>query len=184
MNGIYTGGGCKWSANKLPSVRITADQVLDIFASVLGALFSSWTADKFGRKWTIFLGALLATIGGALTAAAMNLAMFLVFRFVNGCGIGILLALVPLYQSEVAPPHNRGLMVGFHGVVVTLGYFGGSWIGFGFYFLNGLRGAQWRLPLAIQAIPPLLCCISIVFLPESPRWRTLSFPPLAPRAPI
>ncbi|CAK7267422.1 hypothetical protein SEPCBS119000_002538 [Sporothrix epigloea] len=146
MNGIYTGGG------------------------FLGALFSSWTADRFGRKWTIFLGALLATIGGALTAAAMNLAMFLVFRFVNGLGIGILLALVPLYQSEVAPPHNRGLMVGFHGVVVTLGYFGGSWIGFGFYFLDGLHGAQWRLPLAIQAIPPLLCCISIVFLPESPRW--------------
>ncbi|CAK7210027.1 hypothetical protein SCUCBS95973_000653 [Sporothrix curviconia] len=146
MNGIYTGGG------------------------FLGALFSSWTADRFGRKWTIFLGALLACSGGALTAAAMNLAMFLVFRFVNGWGIGVLLALVPLYQSEVSPPHNRGLMVGFHGVVVTIGYCGGSWIGFGFYFLDGLHGAQWRVPLAIQAIPPLLCCFSILFLPESPRW--------------
>ncbi|KAL1908304.1 hypothetical protein Sste5344_005831 [Sporothrix stenoceras] len=146
MNGIYTGGG------------------------FLGALFSSWVADKFGRKKTIFLGALLATIGGAITAGAMNLAMFLVFRFVNGWGIGMLLGLVPLYQSEVSPPHNRGLMVGFHGVLVTIGYCGGSWIGFGFYFLNSLNGAQWRLPLAIQAIPPLLCCCTVFFLPESPRW--------------
>ncbi|ERS97293.1 Sugar transporter family protein [Sporothrix schenckii 1099-18] len=146
MNGIYTGGG------------------------FLGALFSAWTADQYGRKKTIFLGALLATIGGGITAGAMNLAMFLVFRFVNGWGIGMLLSLVPLYQSEVSPPHNRGLMVGFHGVLVTIGYCGGSWIGFGFYFLSGLNGAQWRLPLAIQAIPPLLCCCSILVLPESPRW--------------
>lgn len=82
-------------------------------------------ADQFGRKKTIFIGALLATIGGAITAGAMNLAMFLVFRFVNGWGIGMLLGLVPLYQSEVSPPHNRGLMVGFHGVLVTIGYCGG-----------------------------------------------------------
>ncbi|KAL1849896.1 hypothetical protein VTK73DRAFT_9790 [Phialemonium thermophilum] len=146
MNGIYTGGG------------------------FLGALFSSWTADTLGRKKAIFIGALLATIGGALQSGSVNIAMFLVFRFVNGLGVGMLLSLVPLYQSEVSPPHNRGLMVGFHGIMVTVGYFGASWIGFGFYFVTSLNGAEWRLPLAVQAIPPLFCCASIVFLPESPRW--------------
>lgn len=38
--------------------------------------------------------------------------------------IGMLLPLVPLYQSEVSAPHSRGLMVGFHGITVTIGYFG------------------------------------------------------------
>lgn len=103
--------------------------------------------------------------------------------------IGMLLSLVPQYQSEVSAPHSRGLMVGFHGICVTIGYFSArfvntchcfgpaylrdqnSWIGFGFYFVTSLNGAEWRLPLAIQAIPPLFCTLGIMFLPESPRWR-------------
>ena len=73
--------------------------------------------------------------------------MFLVFRFVNGLGVGklfsflgeihkvapdrmvgMLLTLVPLYQSEVSAPHSRGLMVGFHGICVTIGYFGARYV--------------------------------------------------------
>ncbi|OAA60346.1 General substrate transporter [Niveomyces insectorum RCEF 264] len=146
MNGIYTAGG------------------------FVGALVSSWLADRVGRKKSIFIGTVLATIGGALQAGSVKWAMFLVFRCVNGLGVGMLLSLVPLYQSEVSPPHNRGLMVGFHGIMVTVGYFGSTWIGFGFYFVTGLNGAEWRIPLAIQAIPPLLCGAGIVYLPESPRW--------------
>lgn len=30
--------------------------------------------------------------------------------------------IVPLYQSEVAPPHIRGRMVGAHGFCLVLGY--------------------------------------------------------------
>jgi Sugar (and other) transporter len=32
--------------------------------------------------------------------------------------IGILVTLVPLYQSEVSPPESRGLMVGLHGMLI------------------------------------------------------------------
>lgn len=74
------------------------------------------------------------------------MAMFLVFRFVNGLGVGMylkttirskpfvdysvgmLLPLVPLYQSEVSAPHSRGLMVGFHGICATVGYFGARYV--------------------------------------------------------
>ncbi|KAK5451746.1 hypothetical protein LTS15_008006 [Exophiala xenobiotica] len=145
-NGIYTGGG------------------------LLGAIFASWSAENLGRKKSIFIGAVLATIGGALQAGCpQHIAAFLVFRFINGLGVGILLPLVPLYQSEVSPPHSRGMMVGFHGICVTIGYASASWAGFGFYFVNA-SGAQWRLPLAIQAIPALFCALGILFMPESPRW--------------
>lgn len=162
-------------------------------------MFSSWSADRLGCKKAIFIGSLLATIGGALQAGSVAMAMFLVFRFVNGLGVGMsffsgtlalslssmvtdlllsttgmLLSLVPQYQSEVSAPHSRGLMVGFHGICVTIGYFSASWIGYGFYFVTALNGAEWRLPLAIQAIPPLFCTMGIMFLPESPRWRKLS----------
>lgn len=58
---------------------------------VIGALLSSWAADHLGRKKAIFVGSLLATIGGALQAGSVAMAMFLVFRFVNGLGVGIAL---------------------------------------------------------------------------------------------
>jgi MFS family permease len=76
---------------------------------------------------------------------------------------------VPLYQSEIAPPKTRGLLVGTHGVMICIGYALASWIGLGFYFVNA-SGSQWRLPLAIQCLPPLLLASGIFFLPESPRW--------------
>ena len=77
--------------------------------------------------------------------------------------------MVPLYQSEIAPPAIRGLLVGTHGVVITFGYVSASWIGFGFYFVNA-GGAQWRIPLAIQVLWPLALCAGVMFIPESPRW--------------
>lgn len=83
--------------------------------------------------------------------------------------IGMILLLVPMYQTEVSPPHSRGMMVGLHGVTITLGFTTGSWIGYGFYFVNA-SGAQWRVPLAIQALPPLVLACGILFMPESPRW--------------
>lgn len=80
-----------------------------------------------------------------------------------------MVVLIPLYQSEIAPPRIRGLLVGMHGVMICIGYALASWVGLGFFFVNA-SGAQWRLPLAIQCLPPLFLAIGISFLPESPRW--------------
>ncbi|KAF5566693.1 sugar transporter [Fusarium phyllophilum] len=70
---------------------------------------------------------------------------------------------------EVAPPHARGLLVGLHGVSILVGYSSSAWVGFGFYFVNA-DGAQWRPPLAIQCLPPLILASGVYFIPESPRW--------------
>ncbi len=112
---------------------------------------------------------IITVIGGALQAGSVNIGMYLVFRFVTGFGIGALVTLVPLYQSEIAPPRIRGLLVGVHGVLICVGYTLASWVGLAFYFVHA-KGAQWRLPLAIQALPPLGLAIGVLFLPESPRW--------------
>ena len=41
-------------------------------------------------------------------AGAQNMAMFLVFRFFAGAGAFMILAAVPIWMSEVAPPFMRG----------------------------------------------------------------------------
>lgn len=82
---------------------------------------------------------------------------------------GALVTLVPLYQSEIAPPRIRGMLVGMHGVLICVGYALASWVGVAFYFVNA-SGAQWRIPLAIQCLPPIMLACGILFLPESPRY--------------
>lgn len=81
----------------------------------------------------------------------------------------MLIVMVPLYQSEIAPAEIRGFLVSTHAIVLSVGYVVASWVGLGFYFVNA-RGAQWRLPLAIQCFAPLILACGSLFLPESPRW--------------
>ncbi|KAF2103327.1 general substrate transporter [Rhizodiscina lignyota] len=136
---------------------------------LFGTLSCTATADWLGRRKALFVGGVISVIGGALQAGSVNIAMYIVMRFITGFGIGELVTLVPLYQSEIAPPNIRGLLVGMHGVLICVGYAMASWVGFGFYFVNA-SGAQWRIPLAIQCLPPLALAVGIMFLPESPRW--------------
>ncbi|KAF2651337.1 general substrate transporter [Lophiostoma macrostomum CBS 122681] len=136
---------------------------------LVGALSSGSFADKYGRRWPIFASAILTVVGGGLQAGSVAVAMYIVMRFVTGIGIGALVTLVPLYQSEISPPAIRGLLVGMHGVLICVGYALASWIGLAFYFVNA-SGAQWRIPLAIQCLAPLALAAGVLFLPESPRW--------------
>lgn len=157
----------------------------------LGCLACLFIADAWGRKRTILFGAMLAAFGSALQAGSVHIAMFIIARLITGISvgmhlvlleskyrnesfltffIGILVILVPLYQSEIAPPRIRGFLVGMHGVGICFGYLSSSWVGFAFYFVNA-AAAQWRIPLAIQAFPPILLGIGVLFIPESPRWR-------------
>lgn len=153
---------------------------------LIGAVSCLFTADAWGRKYAILFGAGCSIVGSGLQAGSVHIAMFLIARLLTGIGIGrltmarlaktfiltddqgALVALVPLYQSEIAPPRIRGFLVGMHGVLICLDYVSASWIGFGFYFVNA-NATHWRMPLAIQALPPLCLAIGVLFIPESPR---------------
>ncbi|KIW15772.1 hypothetical protein PV08_05822 [Exophiala spinifera] len=135
----------------------------------IGTLSCLGTADWLGRRKALLAAAALTVLGGALQAGSVNIGMYIVMRAITGVGIGALVTLVPLYQSEIAPPKIRGLLVGMHGTMIGTGYALAVYIGFGFYFVNA-SGAQWRIPLAIQCLPPLLLACGIMMLPETPRW--------------
>jgi MFS family permease len=72
-------------------------------------------ADRYGRRSAIALGAIVSIIGAALQTGSINTSMMIVARLIIGCGMGVLLPAVPLYQAEIAPPSSRGIVVGIHG---------------------------------------------------------------------
>lgn len=66
------------------------------------------TMDRFGRRWTVLIGALINLLGACLQTGAQNLAMILVGRILAGWAVGVMSMSVPIYQSECAHPKTRG----------------------------------------------------------------------------
>lgn len=124
--------------------------------------------DRLGRKGTIQIGAAIATVGGVLQCAAMNLAMILVGRIISGWAVGLMSMSVPVYQAECAHPQRRGLIVGLTQQMIGIGFIVSTWVGYGSHHASG--EFQWRFPLGFQVIPSVLLLAGLVFLPESPRY--------------
>lgn len=80
--------------------------------AAFGSLAQSPIADRYGRRIALATASLCSLIGGALAAGSVHIAMLIVVRITQGFGLGMLLALVPLYLSEIAAPRQRGLVTG------------------------------------------------------------------------
>lgn len=79
--------------------------------SLVGALLSSFVADRFSRKWALQLSCILWIIGAVIQSASQNIGMLCAGRVIGGLAIGICSSIVPVYQSEIAPKEIRGRVV-------------------------------------------------------------------------
>jgi MFS family permease len=138
--------------------------------AIAGALLAVPIADKWGRKPALMIAAVFAFIGGLLQSFAYgSLVCFYIGRFVEGLGLGAATMLAPTYVSENAPRAIRGLLVGFYQLFETMGAMVAFFINYGSSL--HLKGrSSYMVPLAMQALPPVLLFCSIIFCPESPRF--------------
>lgn len=136
--------------------------------SCIGSAGAGWSMDKLSRRWSILLGSLVSIIGAVLQAASVNIPMLVVGRVLSGFSTGMVYSVAPVYLSELAPPENRGFLVGLKGFMNTVGYFLAGWIGYAGSFAQG--DLEWRIPLGMQAPPAALLALLTFFLPYSPRW--------------
>ncbi|ORX95957.1 sugar transporter [Basidiobolus meristosporus CBS 931.73] len=134
----------------------------------VGSLAAYYIADFYGRRFSIICGGILFAIGGVVQASAFSLGQIYAGRILSGLAIGVLSMAVPLYQSEIAPKHIRGSLVGFHQLAITFGILVSFFVNYGSSFLEG--NITWRLPLAIQITPAIVLLFSMSFLPKTPRW--------------
>ena len=66
-----------------------------------GALLAAPTADFLGRRWGLmFSCGIVFNLGVILQTASTRQPMFIAGRFFAGLGVGLISAMVPLYQSE------------------------------------------------------------------------------------
>jgi len=78
--------------------------------------------DRFGRKFTIQLGAVICVLGAMLQAASQNLTTILIGRILAGWAVGVMSMSVPVYQAEFAHPRSRGLIVGLSQQMIGIGF--------------------------------------------------------------
>jgi MFS family permease len=87
-----------------------------------GALLAAPTADILGRRWGLFSSsAFVFNLGVILQTASTSRPMFIAGRFFAGLGVGLISAMIPMYQSETAPKWIRGTIVGAYQLAITIG---------------------------------------------------------------
>ncbi|KAB8213597.1 hypothetical protein BDV33DRAFT_229347 [Aspergillus novoparasiticus] len=168
MSGIITGWYFKDYFNQPSRAAIgTVVAILEVGAFI-SSLLVGRIGDLIGRRRTILYGSIVFFIGGALQTFANGLAMMMVGRIVAGLGVGALSTIVPVYQSEISPPHNRGKLACIEFTGNISGYAASVWVDYFCSFID--NNYSWRLPLLCQCIMGALLGLGSLVICESPRW--------------
>src|SRR5437773_5860742 len=138
-----------------------------LLGCVIGASVAAFTSDRFGRKRVLMAAAALFTISSIGAALPRNLIEFAVARLLGGVAIGIASTLSPLYIAEISPARNRGLLVSLNQLAIVSGILLSYSVN---YLLTGAGPANWRWMFASAAVPSVFFLLTLLFIPESPRW--------------
>ena len=141
-----------------------------LIGTVIGSLIGGIPAEKYGRKVSLYMIAITYLLSAIGTAYAVDWSAFLIFRFLGGLGVGVSSVVAPMYISEIAPPAKRGQLVAMFQFNIVLGILMAYLSN---YLLGNIGDNAWRWMLGIQAIPSLLFLLTILAIPESPRWLIL-----------
>jgi MFS transporter, SP family, galactose:H+ symporter len=136
--------------------------------AILGAAFAGQAADRYGRRLVILCAAVVFIIGAIMSAAAPALPELVIARVLLGIGVGLASANAPVYISEVAPPDERGRLVSYFQLSVTVGILIAYLVGLAF-----APAEEWRWMLGLGAVPALALGIGMLRMPQSPRWLVM-----------
>ncbi|OTB17519.1 hypothetical protein K445DRAFT_37844, partial [Daldinia sp. EC12] len=143
----------------------------------IGTLLSGFIAEAISRKYGVLVAVTVFVIGVAIQATAQSGGPNVILggRFVTGMGVGSLATIVPIYNSEVAPPEIRGALVALQQLAITFGIMISFWIDYGTNYIGGTtlgsqKDAAWLVPICLQLFPAVILFVGMIFMPFSPRW--------------
>lgn len=104
-----------------------------LIGCILGASFAGWISQRYGRKPTLILAAilfLLSAIGSAWPELFIGMPgsgdhtfmyAFVAYRILGGIGVGLASMVSPMYIAEVAPADKRGALVSWNQFAIIFG---------------------------------------------------------------
>ena len=143
----------------------------------LGAFMAGRLADSVGRRMVMMLAAILFLFSALASGAAGTALILAIARFFAGAAVGAASVLSPAYISEVTPASIRGRLSSVQQVMIIGGLTGAFLAN---YFLAQAAGSSlgafwlgypaWRWMFWVQAAPALLFLLTLLVIPESPRF--------------
>jgi hypothetical protein len=128
-----------------------------------GGTFSDW----FGRRKLLVLSAALFLASSVGAALPQNITQFVIARFIGGIAIGVASAISPLYIAEISPPEIRGRLVTLNQLAIVSGILAAFVVN---WWLSRFGAESWRWMFLAAAVPSLVFLLSLLVVPESPRW--------------
>lgn len=157
-----------------------------IVGCIVGVAGAGIISDRFGRKFSLILAALLFMLSAIGCALSPTQGWLIIARLVGGMGVGIASMLSPLYISEISPSHIRGRLVALYQFAITVGILTAYFVNAGLLKLSGnpefvfsgwwdqiFVSEVWRSMLGSETIPALLFLLFLLAVPETPRWLLL-----------
>ena len=163
-----------------------------LIGTIFGAFSVGWPSDRFGRRPTLMLMAVLFLVSAVGCAVSGSQPVLAWMRFIGGLAIGGASVVVPLYIVEISPGHVRGRLVAMNQLNIVFGILI-SYVSN--YFVAKAMLAQgwlcdfceaiaklctsapmtteqvmWRVMLGVEAFPALAFLLLLFTIPESPRW--------------
>ena len=132
-----------------------------LIGTIVGSLLGGPMGDNYGRKVSIILGDISFATGSIVMSLTPSIGILILGRFMVGVGVGLTSMVVPVYLSEIAPTEIRGRMTSFYVFNQTAAMVIA-------YFVCYLCGSNWRLMMAITAIPAIVQLLGILNLSETP----------------
>jgi sugar porter (SP) family MFS transporter len=144
----------------------------EMVASVLlwgcaaGAAIAGYTSDRYGRRAVLFVAGVLFCLSSLGSALPTHLWQLILARAVGGLAIGSASLIAPLYIAEIAPSNLRGRLVTLNQLAIVCGVLVA-------FVSNGVLAHlanNWRWMFGLGALPSVVLCLSLLWVPESPRW--------------
>ncbi|EPD49745.1 hypothetical protein HMPREF1210_03192 [Paenisporosarcina sp. HGH0030] len=131
----------------------------------VGAFVFGIFADRVGRKNIFIMTLVLFSVASGLSAFSASLAIFLIFRFFVGMGLGGELPVASTLVSESVEAKERGRVV-----VLLESFWAAGWLIAAIisYFVIPVHG--WRVALIITALPAIYAIYLRLNLPDSPQF--------------
>ncbi|XP_047365216.1 facilitated trehalose transporter Tret1-like [Vespa velutina] len=143
---------------------ITADESswigsLVAIGAAVGSFAAGYSAERFGRKYTLLFCVVPYLIGWALIATAHNVAQFYVARLIFGVALSFAFTVVPMYVGEIAETSIRGALGSFLQLFITFGllysYVIGPYVSYTVFWI-------------LCACLPVIFFVLFLLMPESP----------------
>ncbi|EWH10709.1 glutamate synthase, NADH/NADPH, small subunit 2 [Catenovulum agarivorans DS-2] len=146
---------------------------------LLALVLTGWFCDKYGRKTTLLVIALMYFISAVCSAFAQSYTQLFFARMLGGMAFTSL-SLASMYIGEIAPAKQRGRLVSLNQILIVTGVVFAqlfnylvltsgsaiSWLPDSFV----VKSNEWRWMLGFEIVPAFIWLVLISFIPESPRW--------------